>query len=124
MGEAVACDNEDDLPKVVEKWLTHDGPMLIDFKVVPDICLPMVAPGKALDEMILLEDREDECAGEAVAKHAALRLCAPLGRIREEKVEPCPIDSQRGRTGPFLCRVASPGDVLQEWARPRESDPQ
>lgn len=56
--EAVSCDNEDDLPKVVEKWLTHDGPMLIDFKVVPDICLPMVAPGKALDEMILLEDRE------------------------------------------------------------------
>jgi len=32
--------------------------MLVDFKVVPDICLPMVAPGKALDEMILLEDRE------------------------------------------------------------------
>jgi len=56
--EAMACDNEDDLPKVVEKWLKHDGPMLIDFKVVPDICLPMVAPGKALDEMILLEDRE------------------------------------------------------------------
>merc|ERR1711879_610361 len=56
--ESMACDNEDDLPRVVEKWLTHDGPMLIDFKVVPDICLPMVAPGKALDEMILLEDRE------------------------------------------------------------------
>eukprot|EP00415_Alexandrium_ostenfeldii_P002968 UN2968 len=43
---------------MVEKWLTHDGPMLMDFKVVPDICLPMVAPGKALDEMILLQDRE------------------------------------------------------------------
>lgn len=28
-----------------------------DFKVVPDICTPMVAPGKALDEMILLRDR-------------------------------------------------------------------
>jgi len=56
--EAVSCDNETDLPKVIEKWLTHDGPMLVDFKVVPDICLPMVAPGKALDEMILLEDRE------------------------------------------------------------------
>lgn len=56
--EAVSCDNEDDLPKVVERWLEHDGPMLVDFKVVPDICLPMVAPGKALDEMILLENRE------------------------------------------------------------------
>jgi len=56
--KAVSCNNEADLPKVVEEWLTHDGPMLVDFKVVPDICLPMVAPGKALDEMILLEDRE------------------------------------------------------------------
>jgi acetolactate synthase-1/2/3 large subunit len=55
--ESVCCDNETDLPKVMEKFLSHDGPMLVDFKVVPDICLPMVAPGKALDEMILLEDR-------------------------------------------------------------------
>ena len=37
------------------------GPVLVDFRVVPDICLPMVAPGKGLDEMflpgsIILED--------------------------------------------------------------------
>jgi len=56
--EAACCDNEEDLPKAIEKWLTSDGPMFMEFKVVPDICLPMVAPGKALDEMILLEDRE------------------------------------------------------------------
>jgi len=56
--ECMECSKEEDLPGVIEKWLTHDGPMLIDFKVVPDICLPMVAPGKALDEMILLQDRE------------------------------------------------------------------
>ncbi|CAK9046480.1 Acetolactate synthase catalytic subunit [Durusdinium trenchii] len=56
--KAVHCDNEADLPKVIEEWLTSDGPMLVDFKVVPDICLPMVAPGKALDEMILLQDRD------------------------------------------------------------------
>ncbi|CAJ1422236.1 unnamed protein product, partial [Effrenium voratum] len=55
---AVLCDNEADLPKVIEQWLTHDGPMLVEFKIVPDICLPMVAPGKALDEMIMLEDRD------------------------------------------------------------------
>jgi len=55
--EAVSCDNEENLPGVIEKWLSHPGPMLVEFKVVPDICLPMVAPGKALDEMILLEDR-------------------------------------------------------------------
>ena len=44
--------------EVIEEWLEFDGPMLVDFKVVPDICLPMVAPGKALDEMILLQDRD------------------------------------------------------------------
>jgi acetolactate synthase-1/2/3 large subunit len=56
--KAIACETEEELPGVVEKWLAHDGPMLVEFKVVPDICLPMVAPGKALDEMILLKDRE------------------------------------------------------------------
>lgn len=56
--EAIACKTEDELPGVIEKWLTHDGPMLVDFQVVPDICLPMVAPGKALDEMMLLSDRD------------------------------------------------------------------
>lgn len=56
--ESMKCDNEADLEKDIEKWLTHDGPMLCEFKVVPDICLPMVAPGKALDEMILLQDRD------------------------------------------------------------------
>jgi len=56
--EAACCETEEDLPGAIERWLNHDGPMLMDFKVVPDICLPMVAPGKALDEMILLKDRD------------------------------------------------------------------
>lgn len=55
--EAFSCEREEDLPAAIERWLTFDGPVLVDFKVVPDICLPMVAPGKALDEMILLGDR-------------------------------------------------------------------
>jgi len=56
--EAMACETEADLPACIEKWLTFPGPMLVDFKVIPDICLPMVAPGKALDEMMLLADRD------------------------------------------------------------------
>jgi acetolactate synthase-1/2/3 large subunit len=56
--KSIACEKEEDLPRVIEEWLAYDGPMLVEFKVVPDICLPMVAPGKALDEMILLKDRE------------------------------------------------------------------
>jgi len=56
--EAIRCETEEELPGVIERWLNHDGPCFVEFKVVPDICLPMVAPGKALDEMIMLKDRE------------------------------------------------------------------
>jgi acetolactate synthase-1/2/3 large subunit len=56
--EAASCEKGEDLDDAVDKWLSHDGPMLMEFKVVPDICLPMVAPGKALDEMMLLQDRD------------------------------------------------------------------
>jgi len=55
--EAISCSSAEELPGVIERWINYPGPMLVDFKVVPDICLPMVAPGKALDEMILLQDR-------------------------------------------------------------------
>ena len=55
---SLICDNSQDLPGIIEKFLTFEGPILADFRVVPDICLPMVVPGKALDEMFLLEDRE------------------------------------------------------------------
>ena len=50
---SVTCEHTSDLPRAVEKFLTMDGPVLGDFRVVPDICLPMVAPGKALDEMYI-----------------------------------------------------------------------
>ncbi|CEM37797.1 unnamed protein product [Vitrella brassicaformis CCMP3155] len=58
--DAISCDNSDDLDGVIEKWLTHEGPMVVDFRVVPDICLPMVQPGKALDEMLLHPDEANK----------------------------------------------------------------
>jgi len=51
--EAYTVDNHTDLPGVIEKFVNATGPVLVDFKCVPDICLPMVAPGKGLDEMFL-----------------------------------------------------------------------
>ena len=30
--------------------------ILVDFTIKPDICLPLVSPGKALDDMILFDD--------------------------------------------------------------------
>jgi acetolactate synthase-1/2/3 large subunit len=51
--ESYAVDNTDDLPGVIEKFVNATGPVLVEFKVTPDICLPMVAPGKGLDEMFM-----------------------------------------------------------------------
>jgi acetolactate synthase-1/2/3 large subunit len=50
--EYISCDNINDLPTVVELFLNHKGPILCDFKVLTDICLPLVAPGKGLNEML------------------------------------------------------------------------
>jgi len=36
--------------------LETEGPALCEYFVEPDICLPLVGPGKALDEMILFDD--------------------------------------------------------------------
>jgi len=51
--ESYRCETLADLPETIEKFVNATGPVLIDFGVLPDICLPMVAPGKGLDEMFL-----------------------------------------------------------------------
>ena len=64
--EAFKCDHTDDLPAAIDRFVNAKGPVLCDFRVVPDICLPMVAPGKGLDEMFLPGDISlDEDAGPA-----------------------------------------------------------
>jgi acetolactate synthase-1/2/3 large subunit len=54
--EAWSCERTSDLHSCIEKMFAFDGPVLVDFKVQPDVCLPMVAPGKALDDMFLPGD--------------------------------------------------------------------
>ena len=51
--ESYCAKTTDDLPFVIDKFVNAKGPVLIDFRCVPDICLPMVAPGKGLDEMFM-----------------------------------------------------------------------
>ena len=51
--EAFSCDNEADLPAAITRLVNTRGPVLADFRVLPDLCLPMVAPGKALHDMFL-----------------------------------------------------------------------
>lgn len=51
--KGLTCDNEKDLPEVINYFLNYDGPILCDFKVQGDLCLPLVAPGSSIDDMIL-----------------------------------------------------------------------
>ena len=54
--KSIYCDTEDDLENKMDQFIKTEGPILAEFKVVPDLCLPLVSPGKALDDMILLND--------------------------------------------------------------------
>ena len=69
--EAYRAETVDDLPDVIDKFVNATGPVLVDFKVVPDICLPMVAPGKGLDEMFMpgeISIDDDEGAANAASQ--------------------------------------------------------
>lgn len=63
--KSIRCDNPQDLDKAVTEFIRYDGPILGNFIVKPDKCLPLVAPGKNLDEMILEDDEEILLTGEA-----------------------------------------------------------
>jgi acetolactate synthase-1/2/3 large subunit len=53
---SISCDNANKLEEQVDKFLKYKGPVLCDFNVETDLCLPLVAPGKGLDDMILFDD--------------------------------------------------------------------
>jgi len=54
--KGLKCESEEQLQQTVEEMLKHPGPVVCDFRTQPSMAIPMVAPGKALDEMILYED--------------------------------------------------------------------
>ena len=58
--KAIACDSHDDLESDVNYFLDYKGPILCDFKVLTDKCFPLVAPGRALDDLILHSDSDDD----------------------------------------------------------------
>ena len=69
LGESFGIDsyrvsNKKELNTVLDIVINNfDKPMLIDCRVKPDICLPLVAPGKNLDEMILNKEQEFKAEG-------------------------------------------------------------
>ena len=56
--KSIRCENVYDLDKTTIEMLTYNkGPILVEYNVEPDICLPLVSPGNSLSNMILnLED--------------------------------------------------------------------
>ena len=54
--KSLYCDNITNLKSCVKQFLKEDGPILCEFKVIGEECLPLVGPGKALDDMILFKE--------------------------------------------------------------------
>jgi acetolactate synthase I/II/III large subunit len=49
-------DNINNLQNTTNEFLSHNGPALCEYIVGPEICLPLVGPGKALDDMIMFDE--------------------------------------------------------------------
>lgn len=54
--KSLYCNNIEHLDKTLEEFINYPGAILCEFKIEKGICLPLVGPGKALDDMILAEN--------------------------------------------------------------------
>ena len=54
--KSLGVDNQNELSRVVSQFLAYPGPTVCDFRVQTDKCFPLVAPGKALDDLLLSDD--------------------------------------------------------------------
>ena len=53
---SIYCDKIENLEEVVKYFIDYPSSILCEFKIEQGICLPLVGPGKALDDMILPEN--------------------------------------------------------------------
>ena len=51
--KGMVCSTKKELEHKMKFFLNYPGPILCDFKTETDMCLPLVGPGRALDDMIL-----------------------------------------------------------------------
>lgn len=49
----IRCAARKDLHRTIKEFLRYKGPIVCDFRVMSDMCLPLVSPGSTLDNMIL-----------------------------------------------------------------------
>ena len=62
--KSLYCHDSVNLSDMIHIALNYDGPILCHFKVETDKCLPLVAPGKGLDEMILESNNDFDFSNE------------------------------------------------------------
>ena len=62
---SIMISNQTELKDKIEYALNFDGPILCNVIVNSELCLPLVAPGKALDDMILLNDKQFTLSGQS-----------------------------------------------------------
>ena len=55
---SIRCTSSKKLEETVYEFLNYKGPILCDFRTMSEMCYPLVAPGKALDDMILFDNNK------------------------------------------------------------------
>ena len=58
--KGICCDKIEDLDSTIEEFINYPKAILCEFKIEKGICLPLVGPGKALNDMLLPEDYNKE----------------------------------------------------------------
>ena len=58
--ESIRCENRNELETQINYFINYPGPILCEFKIERDICLPLVKPGCALDDMLLPESQSSD----------------------------------------------------------------
>merc|ERR1712176_5770 len=58
--KGIKCDNINHLKGSIQELIETDGPVLCEFVTLGEECFPLVAPGKALDDMILWDTTNEE----------------------------------------------------------------
>jgi len=56
--KGISCDKIEDLEDTMTEFINYPKAILCEFKIERGICLPLVGPGKALDDMILNDNYE------------------------------------------------------------------
>lgn len=53
--KGIKCDNKNDLSRTVKYFMDYEGPIICNFKVLGEKCLPLLPPGKSVKNTILYD---------------------------------------------------------------------